>query len=394
MFDFLTYYALTLLSAAVTAAMSIIMLMLHVPRTPEWCGFRMLRAFLAFTYLLLSAANVGRCMVQQEAEDPDLLSSVTLFTAAYQALLFTAATLVFMHSSRIMGKVVSHAVVIAVAGTALLLSKAFLHGLFPLFFWLATAAYTIQISYYTYLFRKEHKRCVRRLEEFYDDAMYGRLRWVSRCFYGALAVGLFALLVVVFPKPIEFYDTFIVFFTVYYVYMCCCVVNYRVNAGFIVRMAAARAERREAEETVAEPGAVEQETLLDDGKELDEEKEMSLRQSLQVWVDRKGFVEKDATLEDIAKELGTSQRLLSAHFSKYAQTPFRTWRTKLRIDEACRLLREESDLQLKSLNDQVGIGDYSYFYKQFKQITGMSPRDYREQYFGNSGEELAMGDAS
>ncbi len=371
MFSFITHYALTLLSAAVTLAVGVVLLMLSIPYTKEWQSFRQLRGFLAATCLLLTAANVASCMTQQEAEDPAILSLATLVMASYQALLFTAAALVFVHSPRIHGRVAFQSVCITLAGVLLTVSQAFLPAVFPFLFWMAVAAYVVQITYYTAVFRKEFCRCVARLEVYYDDAMSGRMRWIQRFFYCALAVGILALLASAVPLPLPFYGIFIVVFTAFYVYVCGCVVSYRTYAEFIVRMAVDREARQQA----AQSGANEEEL------QLTEEKEQELQRAIREWIEKKGFTKKDTTLDDIARQLGTSQRLLAAHFNKYARVSFRSWRTKLRIDEACRLLREEDNLMLKSLNELVGIGDYSYFYKQFKLSTGMSPSDYRERFY-------------
>ncbi len=382
MFDFISHYSLRMLSVASTLSISVILLMLNIPYTKEWRDFRNLRSFLAVTCILLSVANFVRCVVQKETEHPAVLSSFTLFVASYQALLFTAASLVFMQIGYNHKRFLVGVGVITAVGAVLLVSLFCFPRVFLIVFWMVVAAYVLQISYYTYIFKREYKRCIIRLERFYDEEMSGRLRWVYHCFYSALGVGILALLFSIIPVPMKIYDLFILAYTVYYVYIAGCVVNYRANAGFIVRVAMEAPiecwEETQVEDTPAE-------TADDDAElTLSGEKEYALRQALSAWIENKRFTVKDTNLDDIAKELGTSQRLLSAFFSKYAQVSFRTWRTKLRIDEACRLLREDDDLQLKSLNDLVGMGDYSYFYKQFKSTTGMSPTDYRNKYYHKS----------
>jgi len=51
--------------------------------------------------------------------------------------------------------------------------------------------------------------------------------------------------------------------------------------------------------------------------------------------------------------------------------------SKLRIEEACRLL-DETDLSIKEITYQVGYSDYGSFSKKFKAAKGMSPAEYRE----------------
>ena len=54
--------------------------------------------------------------------------------------------------------------------------------------------------------------------------------------------------------------------------------------------------------------------------------------------------------------------------------------SRLRIKEAERILREE-DVGLPALHELVGVSDKSNFYKHFKQLTGMTPTEYRKQHY-------------
>jgi len=47
-----------------------------------------------------------------------------------------------------------------------------------------------------------------------------------------------------------------------------------------------------------------------------------------------------------------------------------------RIRKACRLL-EETGLTLSEIADQIGFGGLQHFRRNFKQTTGLSPRDWR-----------------
>jgi AraC-like DNA-binding protein len=49
---------------------------------------------------------------------------------------------------------------------------------------------------------------------------------------------------------------------------------------------------------------------------------------------------------------------------------------RLRIGKAAGLLRREQ-LRIKEVSDAVGFSDSNYFTRQFRKVTGMSPRDYR-----------------
>ena len=90
--------------------------------------------------------------------------------------------------------------------------------------------------------------------------------------------------------------------------------------------------------------------------------EEKLHTALEKWVAEKKFIEMDANPDKVAKELGTTKSLLNGYFAKHEQVSFREWRTRLRIKEAERILREE-DVVLPALHELVGVSDKSNFYK-------------------------------
>ena len=377
MTDFVTRYILTLFSASAILAVGVILLMLSIPFTNEWKQFRTVRLCLAFTCLVLSASDFASCFALDSHQDAQLFSTLTLIVASCQAMLFTTASLVFVQSPRVHGRsVLTQLGIITAVGVTLLVSQYHFPRLYPYLFATAIAAYIAQITLYTLTFRKDYKSCVQQLEAFYDEDEQGRMRWISRCFYSALAVGVVALFFCLIPYSSFTYDLFVLTYTLYYIYIAGCVVNYRIKAGFILN--ARREHQQEQEEKQAIPKteevAAEEETapqtVLDWADKL--------RIALERWVAEKKFIETDSNPDKVAKELGTTKSLLNCYFAKYEHITFREWRTRLRIKEAERILREE-DVVLPALHELVGVSDKSNFHKHFKQLTGMTPNEYRKQ---------------
>lgn len=56
---------------------------------------------------------------------------------------------------------------------------------------------------------------------------------------------------------------------------------------------------------------------------------------------------------------------------------FRTWRTRLRIEEAKKQLIAEPDTPFSVIARRVGINDRSNFSRLFREQTGMLPSEYR-----------------
>ena len=252
MSDFVTRYIIMLFSASAILAVSVILLMLSVPLTGEWKNFRTVRLCLAFTCLVLSASDFVSCFAMDSNQEAQLFSTLTLIVASYQAMLFTTASLVFVQSARVHRRsVLTQLGVITAVGVSLLVSQYHFPRLFAFLFAAAIAAYIAQIVFYTLAFRKDYMSCVEHLEAFYDEDEQGRMRWISRCFYSALAVGIVALFFCMIPYSSITYDLFVLTYTIYYVYIAGCVVNYRIKAGFIIN--ARREHQQEQEEKQAPP---------------------------------------------------------------------------------------------------------------------------------------------
>ena len=55
---------------------------------------------------------------------------------------------------------------------------------------------------------------------------------------------------------------------------------------------------------------------------------------------------------------------------------FRTWRLRLRIEEACRIMESDPDLSYEIVAEMSGINDRSNFKKTFTKIKGISPKEW------------------
>lgn len=83
-------------------------------------------------------------------------------------------------------------------------------------------------------------------------------------------------------------------------------------------------------------------------------------------------------VEDLAKLAGMS----ASHFSRVFKAAFGTspidWLRRERINQAKRRLVETSDA-VKEIAEQVGYSDRFFFSKDFKQLTGVTPREFRRR---------------
>lgn len=97
---------------------------------------------------------------------------------------------------------------------------------------------------------------------------------------------------------------------------------------------------------------------------------------MDLWTREKRWVD-NQTMDEIAAELGLRKEQLSLYFRKHVGTSFIKWRRELRIKEAQRLLLEDKNTPTAVIGEAVGISDKSYFRRQFKEVTGVSPAIWR-----------------
>lgn len=102
-----------------------------------------------------------------------------------------------------------------------------------------------------------------------------------------------------------------------------------------------------------------------------------LEKSLAGWLRDKGWRVPVRTVGEAAERLGTDSETLYYYFERRIGLDFRTWRTRLRLEDAMRLLREEPDTPAADIAARVGFSDRSNFSRQFLAYTGLTPLQWR-----------------
>lgn len=89
------------------------------------------------------------------------------------------------------------------------------------------------------------------------------------------------------------------------------------------------------------------------------------------------FANPDISLQTVAKEIALSPNHFSAVFSQECGTTFIAYLTKVRVEQAKKMLRTTNKKSSDICYD-VGFCDPHYFSFIFKKTTGMSPKNYRQ----------------
>ncbi len=83
-------------------------------------------------------------------------------------------------------------------------------------------------------------------------------------------------------------------------------------------------------------------------------------------------------LEDAANAAGLTAGYLSTRFKKETGTGFAEYLLGIRLAHVKQTLLD-TGLTVKTVSEQAGFQDYSYFYRAFRKKVGMTPKEYRRQ---------------
>lgn len=84
-------------------------------------------------------------------------------------------------------------------------------------------------------------------------------------------------------------------------------------------------------------------------------------------------------IKDIASKLNMSVAAFSRYFKHHTRKTFSDFVTEIRIGHACRMLME-NNYSISEISYQSGFDNLSNFYRHFKRITGIIPKEYRSRF--------------
>lgn len=95
-----------------------------------------------------------------------------------------------------------------------------------------------------------------------------------------------------------------------------------------------------------------------------------------VFEEQKIYKNPDLTLTVLAKQLSVRPQFLSQFLNDNLNKSFSQFISEYRIDEAKRLLKEDTHLKIDSIGMECGFNSNSTFYSTFKKITATTPSNY------------------
>ena len=349
------YSMLTVASSVIILTLGFLLSKIRLDRFQE---LRKVRWYLSLSYFILGLTSLVTYAMGENGLDQALLLLTTIGVASFQSLLFTIVHVVLLRV-RSIGRmqVLGH-----LGGIALMVAILFIlnfNGLVSesVLIIAAIVMYLAQQVYYVSRFDKNFQDVLQRKDRLNEKGEV-QLRSVQYSFYGALSVGLFSLLAAV--GGLVLYIVFIIVYTAFYVNMVIMVYNSRfVSVSSCVQP--------EVEPVVLEPEPLKEENF-------------EVKEKIDRWVEDKGYLQNDLSVDEMAALLGTDRRTLRNFFRTQIKTDFRTWRAQLRIEEAKKLLLSHPDTPVSQIGEMVGYNHRSNFFTQFTKITGENPTVWREEH--------------
>ncbi|RHX89702.1 helix-turn-helix domain-containing protein [Leptospira stimsonii] len=110
---------------------------------------------------------------------------------------------------------------------------------------------------------------------------------------------------------------------------------------------------------------------------LKEEQLARIEERLIFFMEEKRFLDEELRLPDLSAFLGISLHHASLYLNQYRKTSFTDFINQKRIEEAKRLILEETNKNLIDIGLACGFNSYSPFHRACIRFTGYSPKDLR-----------------
>lgn len=361
------YTLVSIISATAILILGFCMLGAATPPEPEFRSYHISRRILAVAYIVLAIMSTSELFLSTDSlKVTKLTLAIVISIAMLQALLFTSSliTLInirFFTLKRIGLHLLPILISIVVLSVTLFCED---EELFYISLIMAAAVYVMLLVYYVLLFRQEYLDYKRRMQNYFSGNEEKRLQWVNHLFYTALCIGISVLPGIFFH--VSYYTIFMIIYTFFYAYFAIKYINY---ATIFRDLLPAIKITEQQPPTPSAPSYCHNKEYLE--KELDQ------------WIAKKSFVNPHITLEKLAAELNTNHTYLSEFINKEKKQTFKLWINTLRIEEAQKLLLEDTTMPIALVAEKTGIISKATFFRQFTNITGMSPGKYREKMQNN-----------
>jgi AraC-like DNA-binding protein len=244
----------------------------------------------------------------------------------------------------------------------------------------AMAVFLVQWVSYIVHFDRAFKQALKDMENYYDEDESHKIKWVRFCYIISMLTNIFFLVYLCMfwflDYKLEVAAIYTFWYLLYFLYITANFVSF-IGSHKLVLEAVAHKVLTGQNIKINLKESRRAKKKSDDVNQKDDEY-ARIERALRDWVAQKRYCEYYKSREDIALELNTTKETLHHYFVTRKGVDFKTWRTELRIEEAKRMLIENSDFSINIIGELAGFSDRSNFHRQFVKIVGCSPRQWRE----------------
>ena len=120
-------------------------------------------------------------------------------------------------------------------------------------------------------------------------------------------------------------------------------------------------------------------TLKNGDKKLQEQEAKYILSKLErVMTEKELFKNPNLKVNDVAREINVSGHQLSQLLNNNLSKNFTLFVNEYRINEACKILSEDSNFTIDAVSLEVGFNSKSTFFATFKKLKGMTPSTFQQ----------------
>ncbi len=211
-----------------------------------------------------------------------------------------------------------------------------------------------------------YKRALQRIDDFYSDDVCSHISWVANSILLFVGLGIIAII-----SPFSrHYSTwlrviYLGFQLGVYVY-----IYYHARCYELTAFALSFTKSAEDDDFIADQPERE--------STISTEVVQSIKRGVDRWITRRGYTLQGVTLKSLSLELCTNRTYLSSYINMTYGCSFKVWVTRLRINEAKRLLSDNKEYTVSDIASKVGFTSPSSFIHIFRNMEGEPPIKWRE----------------
>lgn len=344
-----------IVTMTVQTVLAIMVIFLHPNDTQRTLKQKRARRMLFASLVISVVGNVVNVIEQL----PEIFRDMFFFwECSTQNILMGFVSILFANPVKVDRRfVITNSIVYVIFNMLLVLSALLFNGLFKIIFMTGIVAGIVQSIYIFRVAGKIYDETEKSLEEYYSDDFNYMQRYRIR-FNISIVMGLLLLAMVPFIESI--YIIWRVTFILFYTFVTVLFIQQTYNMVMVNGLYDSVSVRESK------------------APDMDSVAAAKLGVALKKWADRKQFVQSDISTESVAESLGCDIYTFREYFRLKIGEDFRSWRQKLRIDEACSIMRQHPELSSEIVAEMVGINDRSNFNKTFARIKGMTPKAWRK----------------